>query len=166
MSTQTTETESPSEATSDEAPITTTSRATKNTAPPLVLRALLGFAGLSLLIGFFLPWVRIRPDGPPSSGLDLLFQPDVGGTPSMGMLLLPVLGVVLAVLSFMGFRFAAHTAIGIAVVLVLYAVYVLFQLFVAHTAVGLWIVAFSIVLTLLFGIGAILWARRAQPTKG
>lgn len=135
----------------------------KNTANevPIVFRALMGFAGLALLVGFFFPWVRNvgEVDGG-QSGLALLTGATLGGAPPVSVVLVPVLGALLSVTAFMGFRYAAYVAIGVSIVLFGYAAYVFFLLFVAHTAVGLWITTGSAFLSLVLGAGTLAWMRR------
>lgn len=132
---------------------------------PMVLRALLGFAGLALLVGFFFPWLHIPNEHQGQtvlSGLALLQQDTemLAGTPPMAILVVPVLGTALAALAFMGFRYTAYVAIGVSVTLFAYAAYVFFQLFVQYTDVGLWITTGSAFLTLLLGAGTLFWMRR------
>lgn len=135
----------------------------KNTANevPIVFRALMGFAGLALLVGFFFPWVRNvgEVDGG-QSGLALLTGATLGGAPPVSVVIVPVLGALLSVTAFMGFRYAAYVAIGVSLVLFGYAAYVFFLIFVAHTAVGLWITTGSAFLSLILGAGTLAWMRR------
>ncbi|MFO0684240.1 MAG: hypothetical protein U0234_19460 [Sandaracinus sp.] len=139
--------------------------------PHIVMRALLGFAGLSLLVGFFLPWVRIPPaaDGTTTerfqNGLDLLFARDVQGTPSAIVILVPVMGALLSAASFMGFRYAAQTAIGVALAILAYGLYVLFSMFVQFTAYGLWTIAGGTFVVLLLGVIAYMLARRPEEAE-
>ena len=137
--------------------------------PPLVMRALLGFAGLSLLVGFFLPWARIPPaEGSAEvhfqNGMDLVLSTDIEGTPAAIVLVIPILGALLSAIAFMGLRFAAHTAIGVAVSVIAYALYVLASMFLQNTGYGLWVVTVGTLFTLLLGIGTIMLARRAEAT--
>ena len=131
---------------------------------PIVFRALMGFAGLALLVGFFFPWVRNvgEVDGG-QSGLALLTGATLGGAPPVSVVIVPVLGALLSVTAFMGFRYAAYIAIGVGIVLFGYAAYVFFLLFIAHTAVGLWITTGSAFVTLLLGAGTLIWMRRGVP---
>ena len=130
---------------------------------PIVFRALMGFAGLALLVGFFFPWVRIGDPQTEQSGLGLLGATSMGGAPPVSVVLVPVLGALLSVTAFMGFRYAAYVAIGVSIVLFGYAAYVFFLLFIAHTAVGLWITTASAFVTLLLGAGTLIWMRRGVP---
>jgi hypothetical protein len=134
--------------------------------PHVVMRALLGFSGLSLLVGFFLPWVRVpaAEDGSTSevleTGFNLVFQNNVQGTPSVLVMLVPILGALLSAASFMGFRYAAQTAITVSMSMLLYGLYVLFSMFVHLTAYGLWTVAGGTFVILLLGIATYVLGRR------
>ncbi len=131
---------------------------------PMVFRVLIGLTGLALLVGFFFPWIRreLEANGEMVllSGLSLLQQDSLAGTPSMAVIVVPVLGTALAAIAFTGFRYTAYVSIGVSVLLFGYAAYVLFQLFVQHTGVGLWISTGAAFLALLLGAGTLLWMRR------
>lgn len=131
--------------------------------PPLALRALVGFSGLSLLIGFFLPWFRVEADAEHASGLTLMLSDSVGGTPAMLLVAVPILGVLISAAAFMGFRWTAHGAIGVAALLLAYGLWVLLRLFVEHTALGLWIVVGGAFITLLLGVVTLMWSRERSP---
>lgn len=135
----------------------------------IALRVLIGFGGLALLVGFFLPWLNVSVpgvDGAPAtlqaqSGLTLATSGDLVGTPSLLLFLVPALGVALTATAFMGFKWSGQVAVGIAVSLIGYALYVLLQMFVQHTALGLWIVSGSVFLILLLGVLA--WMTGREP---
>lgn len=132
--------------------------------PPLALRALVGFSGLSLLIGFFLPWFRVDADAEGyASGLTLMMGDHVGGTPAMLLVAVPILGVLISAAAFMGFRWTAHGAIGVAALLLAYGLWVLLRLFVEHTALGLWVVVGGAFITLLLGVVTLMWSRERAP---
>ncbi len=134
--------------------------------PPMWMRALLGFAGLALLVGFFLPWVRNPPDQAEGavtfdSGFSLAFSTTgIEGTPGIAVLIVPILGALLSAIAFMGLRYAAQTAVGVAVGILGYALYVLGSMFVQHTGYGLWVVSIGTFLTLLLGVATWMIARR------
>jgi hypothetical protein len=132
--------------------------------PPLGLRALVGFSGLSLLVGFFLPWFRVEADATEyASGLTLMMGDNVGGTPAMLLIAVPILGVLTSAAAFMGFRWTAHGAIGVAALLLAYGLWVLLRLFVEHTALGLWVVVGGAFITLLLGVVTLMWSRERSP---
>lgn len=142
-------------------------------AVPIAFRALIGATGLAMLVGFFLDWVRLDLAADHGTvmlnGLSLLSQESLAGTPSIAVIVVPVLGTALAAIAFTGFRYTAYVAIAVSVLLFGYAAYVLFQLFVAHTGMGLWITTGAAFLSLLLGAGTLLWTRRvaekAKATK-
>lgn len=135
----------------------------------IALRVLIGIGGLALLVGFFLPWLNVSvpgAEGAPAtmqaqSGLTLATSGDLVGTPAPLLFLVPALGIVLIATGFMGFKWSAQVAVGIAVSLIGYALYVLLQMFVQHTAMGLWIVSGSVFLVLLLGVVA--WMTGREP---
>jgi hypothetical protein len=132
--------------------------------PPLGLRALVGFSGLSLLVGFFLPWFRLDATADEyASGLTLMTGESVGGTPPMLLVAVPILGVLISAAAFMGFRWTAHGAIGVAALLMAYGLWVLLRLFVEHTALGLWVVVGGAFITLLLGVVTLMWSRERAP---
>ncbi len=133
--------------------------------PPLVMRALLGFSGLAMLVGFFLPWVRVpalegATDVHFQNGMDLVLAADIEGTPAALVVIIPILGGLLSAVAFMGLRYAAQTAVGVAVVIIGYALYVLGAMFVQNTSYGLWIVSGGTFLLLLLGVATWMLARR------
>lgn len=141
----------------------------------IVLRVLMGIAGLTLLVGFFLPWFHFGPDLPanfaipalrPLSGFDLALRPDLAGTPSGMLWLIPGLGVALAIAAFMGFRYAPQLAVAIGTWCIGYSIYVLLKSFWQHTGAGLWVVAGGVFLVLVFGIAAWLSARHHGQRAG
>ena len=135
----------------------------------IALRVLIGFGGLALLVGFFLPWLNVSvpgAEGAPAtlqaqSGLTLATSGDLVGTPAPLLFLVPALGVALTATAFMGFKWSAQVAVGVAVSLIGYSLYVLLQMFVQHTALGLWIVSGSVFLILLLGVVA--WMTGREP---
>lgn len=126
--------------------------------PHIVMRVLIGFSGLSLLVGFFLPWLSAAPVAEGAlpvtfAGYDIA----LGSSPFVvagyqALWLIPALGAALSAAAFMGFRWAGQVAIGVAVALIGFALYVLLQMFVQHTALGLWIVAGGTFVVLLLGV--------------
>lgn len=144
--------------------------------PPIYMRALLGFAGLSLLVGFGLDWIRIpeRVDGEETiaahwvNGIGLLGESSLGGMPAAVLLVVPLLGVLLSASAFMGFRWAGHLAVGIATSLFLYGLWIVLRLFVEGTGLGLWITVGGAFVTLLLGVIALMLGRarsQSAPAK-
>ena len=134
--------------------------------PPMGLRALVGFAGLSLLVGFFLPWFRAAAEGEHDSGMTMMLGEPMGSTPAIVLVAVPILGVLLSALAFMGFRWTAHAAIGVSAALLAFGLWILLQLFVEHTALGLWVVVGGTFITLLLGISTLLYSRDRATKQG
>lgn len=134
--------------------------------PPMGLRALVGFSGLSLLVGFFLPWFRAEAEGEHDSGMTMMLGEAIGGTPAIVLVAVPILGVLLSALAFMGFRWTAHAAIGVAAALLAFGLWILLQLFVEHTALGLWVVVGGTFITLLLGVSTLLYSRDRATKQG
>lgn len=134
--------------------------------PHIVMRALLGFAGLSLLVGFFMPWLHHpASETTPAideTGFNLAWESSIQGTPSWVVWLVPVLGAALSAASFMGFRYAAQAAIGVSVAMLAYALWVLGSMFVQSTAFGLWTVAGGTFVILLLGVTTYMLGRRGE----
>jgi hypothetical protein len=136
----------------------------------IALRVLIGFGGLALLVGFFLPWLQVAGEGEAlgtlqaQSGLTLAMRADLVGTPAPLLFLVPALGIVITAVSFMGFKWSGQVAVGVALGLIGYSLYVLLQMFVQHTALGLWIVSGSVFLILLLGVIAWMTGREHRKT--
>lgn len=145
-----------------------------STPVQIALRVALGFSGLALLVGFFLPWLQhdtmAGVEGAPAAmvsttGLSLATSGDLGGSPAMLLFLIPALGIALSAISFMGFKWSGQVAVGIALTLIGYALYVLLQMFVQHTALGLWVVAGGTFVVLLLGVIAWMTGRDRRPVS-
>ena len=137
----------------------------KEGAPHMALRVLLGLAGLALLVGFFLPWLRIPPliD---TSGLDLLLDDGdaIGATQRWLLLIAPVAGLIMTAVGFLGLRWSGRVAVGLGVTVILCGAVVLIVLFFRHTAVGLWLIfggSFTAVISGLFA-----WLRPLRRRGG
>jgi hypothetical protein len=135
------------------------------------LRVVIGFAGLSLLVGFFLPWLNRASTAEGAApgameavtGLSLATSGELAGSPSMLLFLIPTLGIALSATAFMGFKYSGQVAVGIAVALIGYSLYVLLQMFVQHTALGLWVVSGGTFVILLLGVIAWMTGRDRKP---
>lgn len=121
-----------------------------------VVRSLLGFSGLGLLVGFFMPWVvLLKARG--GSGFDLLTGRiellELLFEPSRAMLLaIPLFGVGLIGGAVTGHRVALWAALFAGISLLGYGLYTLITVFLATTGVGMWIVVASALLALCLGI--------------
>jgi hypothetical protein len=135
-------------------------------APHMVLRVVLGTAGLLLVVGFFLPWIELPSES--YSGLSLVLDDNrdireaVGETRRWILLALPVLGVALTAIGFMGFRWSAAVAAGIGLLLIGYGIVTVVAIFFQTTALGLWLIVAAAFLALGGGLVALVRARSAK----
>jgi hypothetical protein len=136
--------------------------------PHIVLRAFLGVSGLSLLVGFFLPWFTVQ--GTEMTGLELAVGGPIVNTvipfgirTAIGVV--PLLGLILTPLGFLGFRFAGM--VGLIVGVAIFALAVVAAVMI--TGVGLWIVVAGTATALAAGGVAFMQGRerrlRARGTK-
>lgn len=140
--------------------------AAKPGAPHMVLRVVLGTAGLLLVVGFFLPWIEW--DREVYSGLNLMLDGDPGIRAAVGetrrwiLLAIPALGVALTAIGFMGFRWSAAVAAGIGLLLIGYGIVTVVGIFFQTTALGLWLIVGAAFLALGGGLVALVRARSAK----
>lgn len=151
--------------------IPATPGATAAQAAPMhiALRIALGAAGLCLLVGFFLPWMSLpteTPAGPEVveiSGLSIIAMDSAATRLVMGdgqrplVLAVPVFGLALTAIGFLGFRWAGPIALVCGVVVVGYGIARLIILFFQVTGVGLWLVVIGALTAII--AGAIAWGR-------
>jgi predicted ferric reductase len=135
-------------------------------APHMLLRIVLGTAGLLLVVGFFLPWIEW--DREAFSGLNLMLDADPGIRSAVGetrrwiLLAIPVRGVALTAIGFMGFRWSAAVAAGIGLLLIGYGVVTVVALFFQTTALGLWLIVAAALIALGAGVIALVRGRIAK----
>jgi hypothetical protein len=140
--------------------------AAKPGAPHMVLRVVLGTAGLLLVVGFFLPWIEW--DREVYSGLNLMLDGDPGIREAVGetrrwiLLAIPALGVALTAIGFLGFRWSAAVAAAIGLLLIGYGIVTVVALFFQTTALGLWLIVGASFLALGGGLIALVRARSAK----
>ena len=153
--------------------------------PHMLLRIALGAAGLLLLVGFFLPWINIqtRPNGQnPTevqrdlmsySGMQIASSDDAflraaaGGDTQRNLLwLIPVFGLALTAVGFLGFRWSAPVGAALGVVLLGYGAVTVIIIFFQNTAEGLWLILGGAFLSVGAGAFGTLRAYRARkPAK-
>ncbi len=135
-------------------------------APHMALRVVLGFAGLLLVVGFFLPWVQI--DREMRSGLELVVETDpdvremVDETQRWILLVIPLLGAALTAVGFLGVRGSGAVATVIGFLLMAYGMITVVLLFFQRTGMGLWIIVGATILALGVGLFALLRARQSK----
>jgi hypothetical protein len=137
--------------------------------PHLALRIALGTAGLFLVVGFFLPWLQFG-ELTNISGMDLVISNDrvirsaTGETQRWILLLIPVLGLALTAIGYLGFRWSGIVGAGVGLLILGYGIVFVVTIFFQTTAIGLWLIIAGCFLAV--GIGLFSWARaRAQKER-
>lgn len=140
----------------------------KHAAPHLVLRILLGTAGLLLVVGFFLPWLQLG-DLTNISGMQLvvadsvLVRQAINDTQRWILLVIPVLGLALTAVGFLGFRWSGIVGAIVGLLVIGYGVVTVVTIFFQTTAVGLWLILAGSFLALGVGLFAVIRARQTKP---
>ena len=136
--------------------------------PHVALRIALGSAGVLLLVGFFLPWLRLTGVDP-LSGLELVIADEeavvtaIGATQRWLLILVPLLGVGLTAVGFLGLRFSGQVGFGVGLAIIGYGAFTVIALFVQTTAIGLWLVLGGAFLALNAGLFAWVKAKADRP---
>lgn len=137
--------------------------------PHIVLRIVLGAAGLLLLIGFFFPWLRLEgPDNQANlvTGLDVVMAGDpviralVGQDAQRYVLLaIPLFGIALTAVGFLGVRFSGHIAAVLGILIVGYGMVMVVIFFFQKTGFGLWMILGGAFIAILAGLITFIRAR-------
>ncbi len=133
------------------------------------IRIALGTAGLLLLVGFFLPWLHFGPLRD-VSGLDLVranheaIRHAIPETQRWILLVIPVLGLALTAVGFLGFRWSGIVGAVVGVLVIGYGVVTVVTIFFRTTAIGMWLMLGGSFLALGIGLFAI-WRLRANREK-
>jgi hypothetical protein len=118
--------------------------AKKEGGPNVVVRFLLGLAGLSLIVGFFLPWFALGDES--VSGLTLVTSNSeavrhaVAGTQRWALFAVPGTGLLLSMMGFLRFRWSGEVAAILCFLLLGFGVVTLLYMLLQSTAIGLWMV--------------------------
>jgi hypothetical protein len=117
----------------------------------LLGRSLLGFAGFTLLLGFFLPWITIGRMVA-LSGFGLLISGGestqmFSGPPRALLFLVPLAGFALAACAYTGHRISNWVALVASFALLAYGAFTLIWLFIGTTGLGMWLVVLAALLT-------------------
>lgn len=145
--------------------------APKPGAPHMALRIALGTAGLLLVVGFFLPWLKLE-ELATVSGMQLVIDDNpviralVGNDTQRWLLLLvPGFGLALTAVGFLGVRYSGHISAVIGLLIVLYGLVTVIIFFFQKTGIGLWLILGGSFLAV--AAGAFAWARQrsAAPPK-
>ena len=111
----------------------------------------IGFVGLMLVVGFFLPWLRFG-GLLEASGLDLVSQ---DGLPSLTRFLLamcPVGGAAMVLAALGGSRVLGTVSAIVGGGTLAYGGYKVFQILLATIGLGLWMVTFAALAALILGL--------------
>jgi hypothetical protein len=127
----------------------------------LLRRGLLGVSGLLLLVGFFLPWLKVG-SLLTVSGFGLVFASGdvvsfVSGTSRFMLILVPLLGALLLGGAIWGHRIAQWVALAGATLILGFGLINLIQMLLASTGLGMWLVTGAAITSLvvsLLGTGA------------
>ena len=118
-------------------------------------RAAFVLAGAGLLVGFFLPWVKLGALVS-VSGLGLVFAEGdvvsmISGSNRFLLFAIPLLAATLMVLGALGQKAASWVGAVGGVAILGYAVYTVLSVFLASTGFGMWLVAASTLVALSLG---------------
>jgi len=144
-------------------PITAPSASAEAAAPakllvaPLWLRLLQGLSGVGLIIGFFMPWIKLG-EMVSLSGFSLVLT---GGdvveqlsAPSRGLIFsIPLIGLALLATAIKGFRGLAWAGLATGILIGLVGMYTLISAFLDSTGLGMWLVSGAALLAM--GTGAL-----------
>lgn len=139
-----------------------TSGAEKSRTGALLGRSLLGFAGLTLLLGFFLPWITLG-QVVALSGFGLLVSGGdstqvFSGPPRALLFLVPLAALALAACAYTGHRISNWVALIASFTLLAYGAFTLIWLFIDTTGLGIWLVVLAALVT--FGVSLVSLGRQ------
>jgi hypothetical protein len=114
---------------------------------PLVRRVLLGVSGLAMLVGFFLPWLKVGTLLT-ISGFGLVFATGdvvnvISGASRFMLVVVPLLGFLLVLGALLGYRLTQWVALAGATAILGFGLARVLELFVTSTGLGMWLVIFS-----------------------
>lgn len=127
----------------------------KGLVAPMWLRLLQGLSGVGLIIGFFMPWIKLG-ETVSLSGFSLVLT---GGleqlsAPSRGLIFsIPLLGLALLATAIKGFRGLGWAGLATGILIGLVGVYTLISAFLDSTGAGMWLVSGAALLAM--GTGAL-----------
>jgi len=141
--------------------------APKPGTPHIVLRIVLGAAGLLLVVGFFLPWINLETSS--VSGLELVTSDDPMVVALVGqqaqkwiLLLIPVFGVALTAIGFLGVRYSGHISAVLGILIVGYGIVTVIIFFFQKTGVGMWLILAGAFVSITAGLVTFLRTRGAK----
>jgi hypothetical protein len=145
-------------------------KSTPQTPADWAIRIALGISGLLLLVGFFLPWLHLG-DLRDVSGLTLVISDQpiirhmIPETQRYILLAIPVLGLALTAIGFLGFRWSGIVGAVVGILVIGYGVVTVVTIFFRTTAVGMWLMLGGSFLALGMGLFAV-WRMRSAKAKG
>lgn len=124
----------------------------KPPSAPIWLRIVQGLSGLGLMVGFFMPWIRLGEMVSVSGFGLVLTSGDVVeqlSAPSRGLIVaIPLIGLALIAIAMKGFRGLAWAGLATGILIILVGLYTLISFFLDSTGTGMWLVTGSALLAL------------------
>lgn len=117
--------------------------APKPTVAPMWLRLLQGLSGVGLIVGFFMPWIKLG-ETVSLSGFSLVLTGGVEqlSAPSRGLIFsIPLIGLALLATAIKGFRGLGWAGLATGILIGLVGVYTLISAFLDSTGMGMWLVS-------------------------
>ncbi|MEM6275008.1 MAG: hypothetical protein AAF735_07190 [Myxococcota bacterium] len=114
-------------------------------------------AGVSLLVGYVLPWVQIG-EMARVSGLELTISDNIVIRNALGsfqrrlILVVPLLGAILLVMGIRDMRWLRWATLGSSLTLLLLGIVVLLNLFLQVTSIGLWLILIGLLVSFVIGM--------------
>jgi len=146
----------PTQATAEPTRRIATDESSEESAGALLARIVIGLAGLGLLIGFFLPWIRLG-DLVSMSGLSMALTGGEAVKELSGfrliLLIVPVAGLALLASAIRGWAYA-WVALASGILIFAAALFTLIRVFLDSTGAGMWVVAISALVAVAVGFFA------------
>ncbi len=114
-------------------------------------RVIMTIAGISILVGFFMPWVDFGGIED-ASGFTLLRKVDLPTSWLAVLLAVPAGGLFLAAAGLSGVRFSRYLALLVGALIMGYGAYRAFQVFFSVTGPGIWLIAVGALIALIVGL--------------
>ena len=141
----------------------------KRGSPHILLRIVLGVSGLLLLVGFFLPWIKLSGGEIESvSGLGLVMADQEAIRALIGqdsqrfvLLLIPGFGVALTAVGFLGMRYSGQIAAVLGILIVGYGMVTMVIMFFEKTGYGMWLILLGAFLAVAAGTVTFIRSRHA-----
>lgn len=140
------------------------------TAAQLAIRIALGTSGLLLVIGFFLPWLNLGPELGSLSGFEIITSDNRAVLHAAGdhrwiLLLIPVLGLALTAIGYLGFRWSGIVGAVVGLLVIGYGAVTVVMLFFRTTAIGIWLILIGAFIAVGVGVFSVIRARAEREAK-